>query len=162
MSEENAQTAGDKQFAIQKIYVKDTSFETPNSPEIFTQQWEPEVNLNLNTGAKPIADNTYETVLTLTVTCKVGDKTAYLCEIQQAGIFTMAGFSEEEIKPMLGAFCPNTLYPYAREAVSDLVSRGGFPQLVLAPVNFDALFAQQIQNVDAQVDPAAAGGQPQH
>ncbi len=158
---ENAQNPAEKQFAIQKIYVKDTSFETPNSPDVFTQQWKPEVNLNLNTAAKPIAENTYETVLTLTVTAKLGEKTAYLCEIQQAGIFTIAGFSEEELKPMLGAFCPNTLYPYARETVSDLVSRGGFPQLVLAPVNFDALFAQQIQEIQAQVDPGAAG-QPQH
>lgn len=160
---EQANENPDKQFAIQKIYVKDTSFETPNSPEIFTQQWNPDVNLNLNTASKPIADNTYEVVLTLTVTAKVGDKTAYLCEIQQAGIFTMAGFSEEELKPTIGAFCPATLYPYAREAVTDLVSRGGFPQLVLAPINFDALYAQQIQSVDAQVDPSAAGGQaPQH
>jgi len=159
---ENAPNNDSKQFAIQKIYVKDTSFETPNSPQIFTQQWQPEVNLNLNTATQAIADNTYEVVVSLTVTCKVGDKTAYLCEVQQAGIFTIAGFTEDELKPMVGAFCPNTLFPYARETVSDLVARGGFPQLVLAPVNFDAIYAQQMQGVDAAVDPTMAGGEPQH
>jgi len=159
---ENASNNDSKQFAIQKIYVKDTSFETPNSPQIFTQQWQPEVNLNLNTATQAIADNTYEVVVSMTVTCKVGDKTAYLCEVQQAGIFTIAGFTEDELKPMVGAFCPNTLFPYARETVSDLVARGGFPQLVLAPVNFDAIYAQQMQGVEAQVDPTMAGGEPQH
>lgn len=155
MSEEN-QNAGDKQFAIQKIYVKDLSFETPNSPQIFTEEWQPEINLNLNSESRPVADTVFEVVLSLTVTAKVGDKTAYLAEVQQAGIFTIAGFAEEELKPMLGAFCPNTLYPFARETVADLVNRGGFPQLLLAPINFDALYAQQVEGVQAQVDPGSA------
>lgn len=153
MSEDNADN---KQFAIQKIYVKDISFETPNTPAVFTEQWNPEVNLNLNSESKPIADNVYEVVMKLTVTAKQGENTAYLAEVQQAGIFTLAGFADEEVKPMLGAFCPNTLYPFARETVADLVQRGGFPPLLLAPINFDALYAQQIQEVDAQVnDPGA-------
>ncbi|WP_297528101.1 protein-export chaperone SecB [Thiohalobacter sp.] len=156
MSEEN-QNAGDKQFAIQKIYVKDLSFETPNSPQIFTEEWQPEINLNLNSESRPVTDTVFEVVLSLTVTAKIGDKTAYLAEVQQAGVFTIAGFAEEELKPMLGAFCPNTLYPFARETVADLVNRGGFPQLLLAPINFDALYAQQAAgNVQAQVDPGNA------
>lgn len=148
MSEANAD---DKQFAIQKIYVKDLSFETPNSPAVFTEEWKPEINLNLNSESRAIADNVYEVVVKLTVTATHGDKTAFLVEAQQAGIFTISGFSEDEIKPMLGAFCPNTLYPFARETVADLVQRGGFPPLLLAPINFDALYAQQIGEVQAQV-----------
>lgn len=148
MSEASAEN---KQFAIQKIYVKDLSFETPNSPAVFTEEWKPEVNLNLNSESRPVADNVYEVVMKLTVTARQGEKTAYLAEVQQAGIFTIAGFAEDEVKPMLGAFCPNTLYPFAREAVADLVQRGGFPPLLLAPINFDALYAQQVNEVQAQV-----------
>lgn len=156
MAEQDNPT-GQKQFSIQKIYVKDMSFETPNSPAVFTQDWKPEINLELNSTATGIAEGVHEVVLSLTVTAKLGDTTAYLAEVQQAGIFAMIGFSQEETAPMLGAFCPGTLYPYARETVSDLVARGGFPQLVLAPINFDALYAQQIQKVQAQVvDPAQA------
>lgn len=159
MAEQTPPEAGQKQFSIQKIYVKDMSFETPNSPGIFTQDWKPEINLELNTQANKVAEGVHEVVLSLTVTAKLGGNTAYLAEVQQAGIFGMQNFGDAELAPMLGAFCPGTLYPYAREAVTDLVSRGGFPQLVLAPINFDALYAQQIQKVQAQVvDP----GQPQH
>ncbi len=159
MPEENAPQANQKQFSIQKIYVKDMSFETPNSPAIFTQDWKPEINLELNSLGRKLADGVHEVVLSLTVTAKLGDTTAYLVEVKQAGIFTVQGFDEAELAPMLGAFCPGTLYPYARETVTDLVARGGFPQLVLAPINFDAMYAQQIQSVQAQVtDP----NQPQH
>ncbi|MBI5041128.1 MAG: protein-export chaperone SecB [Gammaproteobacteria bacterium] len=145
MSEQNNPQANQKQFSIQKIYVKDLSFETPNSPAIFTQDWRPDINLELNSQTNKVAEGVHEVVLSLTVTAKLGDTTAYLVEVQQAGIFTAQGFGEAELPPMLGAFCPGTLYPYARETVSDLVARGGFPQLVLAPINFDALFAQQMQ-----------------
>ena len=148
MSEANTD---DRQFAIQKIYVKDISFETPNSPAVFTEEWKPEINLNLNSESRAIADNVYEVVLKLTVTATHGDKTAFLVEAQQAGIFTIAGYAEDELKAMLGAFCPGTLYPFARETVADLVQRGGFPPLLLAPINFDALYAQQIGEVQAQV-----------
>jgi preprotein translocase subunit SecB len=150
MPEQNA-PADQKQFVIQKIYVKDMSFETPNSPAIFTQDWKPEINLELNSQATKVSDGVHEVVVSLTVTAKLGGTTAYLVEVQQAGIFTMQGFEETELAPMLGAFCPGTLYPYARETVTDLVSRGGFPQLILAPINFDALFAQQVQKLQAQV-----------
>lgn len=158
MAEDNNPQAG-KQFGIQKIYVKDMSFETPNSPAIFTQDWRPEINLELNTQSNKIADSVHEVVLSLTVTAKLGGNTAYLAEVKQAGIFAIQGFDDAEVAPMLGAFCPGTLYPYARETVTDLVARGGFPQLVLSPINFDALYAQQIQKVQAQVvDP----NQPAH
>lgn len=156
MAEQDNPQAG-KQFSIQKIYTKDMSFETPNSPAIFTQDWRPEINLELNSHTAKIGEGVHEVVLSLTVTAKLGGNTAYLAEVQQAGIFTMQGFDDAELAPTLGAFCPGALYPYAREAISDLVARGGFPQLVLAPINFDALYAQQIQKLQAQVvDPNQA------
>ncbi len=143
MAETN--TASEKQFAIQKIYTKDISFETPNSPQIFTQKWEPALDLNLGTHVETLENSMFEISLTITVTVKIGEATAYLVEINQAGIFTISGFAEQEMGPMLGSFCPNILFPYAREAVSDLVNKGGFPQLILAPVNFDALYMQHLQ-----------------
>lgn len=146
---EEQQNVG-KQFAIQKIYTKDLSFETPNSPKIFMEKWEPVVDFNLSTRAETIDKNLYEIVLTVTITVKVASSTAYLVEVNQAGIFTMAGFADQELGPMVGSFCPNILFPYAREAVSDLVAKGGFPQLLLAPVNFDALYAQHLQNAQNQ------------
>jgi preprotein translocase subunit SecB len=142
--------APDKEFVIQKVYIKDVSFETPNSPAIFTQKWEPNVNLELSTSGRALAEGVHEVVLSLTVTAKIGDKTAYLVEAQQAGVFTIRGFSEQELAPMLGSFCPNVLFPFAREAVAELVAKGGFPQLILAPVNFDALFAQHMQRAQQQ------------
>lgn len=137
-------TETQQQFAIQKIYTKDISFESPNSPSIFAEQFQPQVSLELNTNGQGIAEDVYEVVLALTITVKHQDKTAYLIEIQQSGIFTVKGFDENELGHMLGSFCPNILFPYAREAVSDLATRGGFPQLLLAPVNFDALYAQHL------------------
>ena len=143
MAEEQA--APEKQFSIQKIYTKDMSFETPNSPQIFTEQWEPSVDFNLGSNVQPLENGLYEVALAVTITVKSGEKIAYLVEVNQAGIFTLAGFSDEEMGPMVGSFCPNILFPYAREAITDLVTKGGFPQLLLAPVNFDALYAQHIQ-----------------
>lgn len=146
MSDETANEQGQQpQFSIQKIYVKDVSFETPNSPTAFMEEWKPAVNLDLNTNAQSIAENTYEVVLSITATVKNNDKNAYLIEVQQAGIFNLAGFKENDLGAMLGSFCPNILFPYAREVVSDLVARGGFPQMLLAPINFDALYEQHLQ-----------------
>ena len=135
----------DKQFSIQKIFAQDVSFESPGSPEIFTAKWEPSVDFNLGTNVETLEDTIYEITLTVTVTVKCADKTAYLVEVSQAGIFSLTGFSDQEMGPMLGSFCPNILIPYAREVVSDLVTKGGFPQLLLAPVNFDALYAQHLE-----------------
>ena len=140
MSEEN------QQFAIQKIYLKDVSFESPNSPQAFTDgEWQPKINVQINSSNGAIAKDTYEVVLSITVTAKQNEKTAFLVEVKQAGIFTISGFPEENLGGMLGAFCPESLFPYAREAVSELISKGGFPQLLLAPVNFNALYAQQLE-----------------
>ncbi|HLA74414.1 MAG TPA: protein-export chaperone SecB [Gammaproteobacteria bacterium] len=134
-------TGNDNQFVIQKVYVKDLSFETPNSPQIFLEKWAPDVKLQLRSQAAPQAEGVHEVVLTVVVTASMGEKTAYLAEVQQAGIFSIKGFNDSDLGAMLGSYCPNILFPYARETVSDLVARGGFPQLVLAPVNFDALYA---------------------
>lgn len=147
MAEENNL---ERQFSIQKIYTKDMSFETPNTPAIFTEKWEPAVDFNLATNAAPLENSMYEISLTVTITVKCGEATAYLVEVNQAGIFTLVGFPEQEMGPMVGSFCPNILFPYARETVSDLVTKGGFPQLLLAPVNFDALYAQHLQQLQQQ------------
>ncbi len=148
MAEENQ--VQEKQFSIQKIYTKDISFESPESPKIFTEKWEPTVDFNLGTNALPLENSMFEVAITVTVTVKTDEKTAYLVEATQAGIFSLAGFSDQEMGPMLGSFCPNILFPYAREVVSDLVAKGGFPQLLLAPVNFDALYAQHVQQAQQQ------------
>jgi preprotein translocase subunit SecB len=131
------------QFAIQKVYVKDISFETPNSPQIFQQQWQPVVNMDLASSAKLLEGPLYEVVLSITVTVSFEKQTVYLVEVQQAGIFHVAGLPQEVMERMLATVCPNILFPFAREVVADLVTRGGFPQLLLAPVNFDALYLQQ-------------------
>jgi preprotein translocase subunit SecB len=139
-----------RKFAIQRIYLKDVSLETPSSPQIFREKWNPQLNLNLSSDTKDLEPGVYEVVLSVTATVKSGDNTAYLAEVQQAGIFALEGFAPAELGPMLGSYCPNILFPFAREAVSDLVMKGGFPQLLLAPVNFDALYAQHVQRVQAK------------
>lgn len=138
-----------KQFIIQKIYIKDVSFETPNSPVIFTQKWEPKVEFNLASNAQALENGLFEVSLTVTLTVKLEDKTAYLAEATQAGVFTVLGFEEQEMGPMIGSYCPTILFPFARETVSDLVVKGGFPPLLLAPVNFDALYMQHVQQQQA-------------
>ena len=145
MAEENNQAPAENgpEFSILRIYLKDVSLETPNSPEVFTQEFKPEINLQLNTAVKRIEEDLHEVVLNVTVTAKQGEKTGFLVEVQQAGLFTVKGFDEAQKGAMLGAYCPNTLFPYAREAVSELVTKGGFPPLLLAPVNFDAMYAER-------------------
>lgn len=144
------------QFAIQRIFVKDISFEAPNAPAIFRKEWKPEVKLDLDTRSEKLEENVYQVILSLTVTTTVGEETAFLCEVQQAGIFSIAQLEEAQLAHMLASFCPNVLFPYAREAVSNLVNRGTFPQLNLAPVNFDALFAQYLQKRQAEAQGATA------
>ena len=148
MSEES--NTVEKKFSIQKIYTKDVSFESPNSPKVFTGKWEPSINFNLGTHVLPLDDSMYEIALTVTITVKNDDLTAYLVEVNQAGIFLLGNFTDAEMGPMLGSFCPNILFPYAREAISDLATRGGFPQLLLAPVNFDALYSQHLQQAQQE------------
>jgi len=152
MSDSNQSAANhpeQQQFAMQKIYVKDVSFETPNSPDVFTQEWKPDVNVQLDTSGKQIAPDVHEVVLGITVTVKMEDKVAYLIEIHQAGIFTIKGFSDNDRSAMLGSYCPNVLFPFAREVISDLVTKGGFPQLLLAPVNFDAIYQEHLQRLNS-------------
>jgi preprotein translocase subunit SecB len=153
MADEQINAAADEQqqqFTIQRIYVKDLSFEAPNSPAIFRKDWQPEVKLDLDTRSERLEENTFEVVLSLTVTATLGQETAFLCEVQQAGIFSVPAMSDAQMAHMLAAFCPNILFPYARETVSNMVNRGTFPQLNLAPVNFDALFAQYVQQRQAE------------
>lgn len=144
-NEQNAQSeAQAPQFAVQRIYVKDSSFESPNAPSVFTKPWQPEVNLDMSTRTEQLGAGAFEVILTLTVTVKNDNETAFLVELQQAGIFTIAGLGEQELHHTLGAFCPNILFPYAREAIDSMVTKASFPPLMLAPVNFDALYAQQM------------------
>mgnify|MGYP005839070325 CR=1 FL=1 len=145
MAEENANATEEQQpqFMIQKIYTKDLSFETPNSPDVFREEWKPDLDMQLTNEYAQLDDNNHEVSLILTVTAKLGDKTAFLIEVKQAGIFTMMGYSKEQQGPLIGSQCPNILFPFAREVVADVVAKGGFPQLILAPVNFDALYIQQ-------------------
>lgn len=140
-------SGGERSFKIQKIYTKDLSFETPNSPNIFTwgQQWAPETNVQISTKGVKLDQGVHEVTLTLTVTATLAEKTAYLAEVQQAGIFNIEGVNKEELPPIIGVYCPTILFPYAREVVSDLVIRGGFPQLALNPVNFEAIYAQHVK-----------------
>ncbi len=132
------------QFSLQRIYVRDLSFEAPKSPAIFRQQWEPSVALQ-----KTLEADFHEVVLTLSVTVKNGDEVAFIAEVQQAGIFLIKNLDDASMSHTLGAFCPNILFPYARETLDSLVTRGSFPALMLAPVNFDALYAQELQRMQA-------------
>lgn len=155
--------APQEQFAIQKIYVKDVSFETPNSPQIFTEQWTQGLELQVSNTTEILAEDVYEVILNLTVTVKAAsthpetgessEKTAYLIEIQQAGIFTVANFASEQLQYMLNGYCLTVLFPFAREAMSDLSVRGGFQPLLIAPINFDAMYAQRIAQLQEPAIP---------
>ena len=143
--QEKKTEATNPHFEIQRIYVKDLSFEAPNTPHTFVEDWKPEVQLNLETKSNKIQENTYEVVLSVTATVTTSKKPAFVVEIHLAGVFLMSNIPNDQVRPMLGSFCPNILFPYAREVISDVVVRGGFPQLILAPVNFDALYAQHLE-----------------
>lgn len=152
MSEENqAAEEAQAQLALERIYVKDMSMEVPN-PAVFTQEWNPELDINLSSNSTQLDPSHYEVVLTVTVNAKNSDDTAFIAEVHQAGIFLLEGIPEDQMGHVLGAYCPNVLFPYAREAISDIVTRGSFPQLLLAPVNFDAAYAEsqgQLENQEA-------------
>jgi len=139
-----------EQFGIQNIYIKDISFEAPNSPEIFTEKWKPQLEMEMSNNIKQLNEETYEVVLNLTVTVKAEEKTAFLVEIHQGGIFALKGFAKDKLSYMLNSYCPNILFPYARETVSSIVTRGGFQALWLAPLNFDALYTQRLQQQQQQ------------
>lgn len=136
-------TEAQPSFQIEKIYVKDLSLELPNAPQIFMQNENPQLEIQVRNEGQKFADLLYEVIVTVTVTAKVGEKTLFLAEAAQAGIFSLRDIPEADIGPLLGIACPNILYPYVREAISDLVTRGGFPPVLLAPVQFETLYAQR-------------------
>jgi len=137
-----------RQFALRQLYVKDISFESPNVPAVFSGQLEPDVKLNLHSAHKSLGEDLYEVVLHLNVHATAKDKSLFLVEVEQAGLFQVGGYTTDETKVILGTHCPATLFPYAREVISSLVTKGGFPALVLQPINFDALYAQALKARD--------------
>jgi len=146
-TEENSQ----ERFGIHKIYVKDISLETPNSPQIFAEQeWQPQVDMDMSTQIQTLNGGNYEVVIKVTATVKVGDKTAFLIEVHQAGLFALINFEGNRLAYMLESYCPTILFPYIREAISDIVIRGGFQPMLLAPVNFDAVFAEKMKKIQQQ------------
>ena len=147
-------------FTVEKIYVKDVSFEVPGAPAIFTENVQPELQLNLNQRVQRLGENAFEVVLGVTLTCKAGDKTAYVAEVQQAGIFGIAGFDPQSIDGLLGTQCPHILFPYIRQLMSDLIQAGGFPPFFLQPINFEALYAESLRQRAAQGDAGLANSEP--
>jgi len=140
-------------FGIEKIYVKDLSLEIPHAPEVFLSGEQPEVDIQLHNEGSAVGEGLFQVVLTVTVTAKSGEKTMFLAEVAQAGIFQIRNVPEADIEPILATACPNILFPYARETVSDVVARGGFPPVYLAPVNFDAIYLQRVQQAQAAAAP---------
>jgi preprotein translocase subunit SecB len=145
MSAPGSENSNAPHFEIHRIYMKDSSFEAPNTPHTFAEEWKPEVQLNLETKSSKLQDNQHEVVLSITANVMSNGKAAFVVEVHQAGIFMITNLPQDQLHHTLGSFCPNILFPYAREAISDLVVRGGFPQLLLAPVNFDALYTQHLE-----------------
>ncbi len=153
-------------FSIQKLYVKDVSFESPATPKVFSyQKWDPKIELNLTNKHTHVSKDVYEAVLSITATVKHEDNTAFLIEVHQAGLFGIAGFNDHDRNYLLGSQCMNILLPYAREVISEMTTRGGFPPLILSPVNFDALYKQHLQvqedkEIGESVDQEAAQEEP--
>ncbi|GAB3746812.1 protein-export chaperone SecB [Lysobacter olei] len=157
MSEEtlNGAVAADESatgpaFTVEKIYVKDVSFEVPGAPAVFNEQTQPQLQMNLQQSVQRLNDNAFEVVLGVTLTCNAGDKPMYLAEVKQAGVFGLSGFDAQTMDAMLGVHCPNVLYPYARETISSLIQAGGFPPFFLQPINFEALYAEGLRQRAAQ------------
>lgn len=145
----NQDTHNKQEFIIHRLFIKDLSFEAPHSPKIFNKEWKPEVDIHLDFTSQHLEDDLYEVTLTVTNTAKLKDDTAFIAEVKQSGIFLVRGFAKEQQEELLGSFCPNVLFPYAREVISNLVNRGGFPPLYLAPVNFDAIYQQRKRSAAA-------------
>ena len=145
----------EEQFEIQKLFVRDLSFESPQAPVIFTEKWQPSTDVNLSSRFDELGDDNYLVDLKIQITAKQNDKVSFLIEVVQSGIFLLKGFSQKQQDQLLNSYCPNTLFPFAREVISETVTKGGFPPLVLAPVNFDALYAQKLAQ-DAEENPNAS------
>ena len=142
--------AGGPQLTVQKLYIRDSSFEAPGAPHIFQEQGQSRVELNLGQKAQQLAPNVYEIVLTITVTCKLGEKTAYLAEVQQAGIFGLSGFDPQQLDMVIGTYCPHVLFPYARQTISTMVEQGGFPAFLMQPINFEQIYSDNLKRRQAQ------------
>ena len=138
------------QFSIQRIYVRDISFETPQGAAAFQKQWKPKVSQDMNTKTNKIDDGLYEVSLRVTITMADGEDTIYLAEVEQAGLFNIKGFTDQQLPQVINASCPSILFPYLRETIDNIVTKGGFPALMLPPINFDALFASAVQKAAAQ------------
>ncbi len=166
MAEEQAAAAQEgqqqQQFGIQRIYNKDVSFESPATPDVFRKQWQPKFNVDLNTKSNAVdEEGNFEVILTITVTAKIEEETIFLVEVQQAGIFLITGFEGDNLRRLLGTAAPNVLFPYARENIDALVVKGGFPAIMLSPVNFDALYQQAVAQTESRAQQAAEnGGEP--
>ena len=158
MSDQAADRPPQGQVRIEKLYLKDASFESPNTPSMFQQEWKPDIELNINTRSEQVAPSYFEVVVTVTVTAKLAEKTAFIAEVQQAGLFHMEGFPDEAIRRTVGIFCPTTLFPYVRETIDSLVVRGGFPPLNLVPINFEAAFEEAMRHAEAQAGQDAGAG----
>lgn len=149
MSEQNQAETTETIVQLQRLYVKDVSFEVPNAPHIFQVEWNPEVHMDLDSSSQKLADDVYEVSLRVTITAKIDEDIAFLCEVQQAGIFSVTGLPEEQMGHFLGAYCPSILFPYVRECISSMVTRGTFPQLNIAPmINFDAIYLNHLQQAE--------------
>tara|TARA_A100001015_G_scaffold207767_1_gene232427 strand:+ start:579 stop:1088 length:510 start_codon:yes stop_codon:yes gene_type:complete len=149
-------------FAIQRIYLKDLSFETPMGPSVFQKQWQPKVNQDLNTKNTKLENDLYEVALRLTLTVTDGEDTIYILEVKQAGIFAIKGLDPKQITHVINTTCPNILFPYAREAVDSVLSKGSFPALMLPPINFDALFASALKQAEEEGKDAPEGSETTH
>ena len=149
-------------FAIQRIYLKDLSFETPMGPSVFQKQWQPKVNQDLNTKNTKLENDLYEVALRLTLTVTDGEDTIYILEVKQAGIFAIKGLDPKQITHVINTTCPNILFPYAREAVDSVLYKGSFPALMLPPINFDALFASALKQAEEEGKEAPDGSETTH
>ena len=147
-------------FTVEKIYVKDVSFEVPGAPAIYSENVQPELQLNLNQRVQRLNENAFEVVLGVTLTCKAGDKTAYVAEVQQAGVFGLVGLDPQSIDVLLGTQCPNILFPYVRSLVSELIQAGGFPPFFLQPINFEGLYAETLRQRQEQGETSLADSEP--
>jgi len=144
------------QFTVEKIYVKDVSFEAPNAPQVFNEQGQPQLNMNLNQKVGRLDGDMFEVVLGVTLTCTLNEKTVYLAEVEQAGIFGLTGFDDRTLDMMLGTYCPNVLFPYVRQSISDLITNGGFPPFYMQPINFEALYAEGLRRRAEQAQGSVA------
>ena len=153
------QDAAGPAFSVEKIYVKDVSFEAPGAPAIFNEQGQPDLQLNLNQRVQRLNENAFEVSLRVTLTCKIGEKTAYVAEVEQAGVFGLVGLQPQAIDVLLGTQCPNILFPYVRQIVGELIQAGGFPPFLLQPINFEGLYAEGLRQRAAQQGSGLAGAE---